>query len=354
MNRSARLLFGLVALVTLGAVILAWQQSARQVDVARDVLRKRHASVLPGDSVPDSASLRRIYSDWYHPDSATFRTIWPSLPPVWKLGREYELTWADTRLDLSAEVDSTLRAVAIEGVRRMEGRDTLNDSLVDGKNAFTMRAGRLFGTEKSFIYVKARIGTSVEDFASTVAVAIYPVANGRLASTPVLRTADFALTFVGDTFRDVNGDRRLDYLSRHYPPVGVCCLRNIDCIHLYDSLAERLNDGIVSSELYNATYYPEEGIIRGVAFGHSLEAPLYKARFKGHGVEMVEYLFPYPPPWVETSNEASERQVYIRWWTGGTEVLYSVPEEYRTVDALYWFLGDVEREPKSRRPGGAS
>ena len=136
--------------------------------------------------------------------------------------------------------------------------------------------------------------------------------------------------YIGDSIRDVNGDNQLDFLVHSYAANG-CCKRDAYDVYLFQSLI-----GIFSSsyEFINATFSPKEGIIRGVEYGFSGEAPLYKYKWNGLQVDTIEYIYHLVSKmgsFIKTMNETykpTEKEGVI---------LKSVPIEYHTIESYGWF-----------------
>lgn len=138
--------------------------------------------------------------------------------------------------------------------------------------------------------------------------------------------------YVGDTIRDVNGDGYSDYLFHIYPASG-CCRRDIYLTHLYLPQSAGLTQ---SYRFVNPTFSPREKIIRGVLYGHSGLAPLYKYKWNGLRVDTLEFVRP------DTANKG---QFFITR-SGDADIsrqdikktVKGLPPEYRDIEGVDWFL----------------
>lgn len=141
------------------------------------------------------------------------------------------------------------------------------------------------------------------------------------------------LAYLGDSIYDVNGDQRRDLLLNFYPASG-CCLRNAYSVFLY-----RKDTGSFSRSFrfINPTFSPAEHVVRGIAYSHLGEGPLYKYRWRGLRVDTVEYIYP-----ADSTHRAYLRQPRRRCYCPHepiAEQLPSLPSEYRRLDGIEWFLG---------------
>lgn len=141
-------------------------------------------------------------------------------------------------------------------------------------------------------------------------------------------------SFLGDTIRDVNGDDQLDILTNYYPNSG-CCRRNCFWVRPYDRDSQIYQEKI---RLTNPTFYPEEKTVRGVFYGHPGEVPLYKMKWNKNKLDTVEYIYPLK----ENSHRyllTNERKVWAgKEITKKDRLIEEIPEEYRNVEDLDWFI----------------
>jgi hypothetical protein len=130
---------------------------------------------------------------------------------------------------------------------------------------------------------------------------------------------------------DVNGDGHKDFLLNWYPESG-CCARNIYNVYVYIP-----ESGTFSKkyEFINPDFSPKEKVIRGVAYGHPGEVPLYKYKWNGLNVDTIEYIVP---------TDLSRKSFYIvhRYRDKDDpkkrKVIPVVPKEYRKIGGYEWFM----------------
>lgn len=137
------------------------------------------------------------------------------------------------------------------------------------------------------------------------------------------------LTFIGDTIFDVNGDNLKDFVVQWYPSSG-CCRRNIQTVYLFQTT----EDFSEQFEFVNATFSPQEGIIRGVQYGHPHETGLYKFKWNGAEIDSIEFIY----------HDLKNKKGYIRTKksTFGNEnlegeLLKTLPKEYLNIQEIDWF-----------------
>lgn len=139
------------------------------------------------------------------------------------------------------------------------------------------------------------------------------------------------MTFVGDTIRDVNGDGYLDVLTIFYPSSG-CCLRESYWVKLYDSKNSKFREKIL---FINPTFYPKEEVIRGIAYGHTGEVPLYKMKWKGFELDTIELIYPIQG---QQGKFSIKKSPSLSSDSANSEILLKLPEEYLNLKGLTWFL----------------
>jgi len=142
-------------------------------------------------------------------------------------------------------------------------------------------------------------------------------------------------SYVNDSIFDVNGDGYHDFLVHYYPASG-CCRRNTYIVYLYIASKGKFSEGY---EFINPTFSPQEGIIRGVEYGHSGEAGLYKYKWNGLAVDTIEYI--YPDAATKGRFIKTTHSTYIHTDQEGI-VLPAVPKEYHNIDDYDWFSFDLE------------
>ena len=143
-----------------------------------------------------------------------------------------------------------------------------------------------------------------------------------------------------DTIRDVNGDHYLDVITSYYSPSG-CCRRNDIYVRVYNPFTHQFEKGL---SFMNPTFYPKEGIIRGVKYGHPGEVPLYKFKWNSFAIDTIEYV--YPDKDRKSNFILSQRRLTydelknLSLLTGDPRVriVGKLPEEYLTIEDLDWFL----------------
>ena len=137
-----------------------------------------------------------------------------------------------------------------------------------------------------------------------------------------------------DTIFDANGDKVKDFVLRFYPSSG-CCRRDI--YHLY--LSPEKKEGQLSYiELINPTFYPKEHLIRGIGYGWPGHVELYKYRWRGEGLDILDTL-EYILPDVATKGKTFLKGRNLYGFTKEKEIrLTKLPEEYQTVIGLDYFL----------------
>lgn len=157
---------------------------------------------------------------------------------------------------------------------------------------------------------------------------IYKIVDSKIEK--VISREQGAMSYIRDTIFDVNGDGYKDFVVHWYPSSG-CCRRNI--YNVYLNLTE---NRMFSSdyEFINPTFSPEEGIIRGVEYGHPGEVGLYKFVWNGLNVDTIEYI--YPDVNVKGQFIKTKRPQFRPLKDDGI-VLNSVPEEYHKIESFEWF-----------------
>ena len=140
-----------------------------------------------------------------------------------------------------------------------------------------------------------------------------------------------------DTIFDVNGDGTKDFLVKSYKLSGCCRANNYD---IYLSPAAKKEVVTSHIDLTNPTFYPQEKLIRGVQYGHPGWTGLYKYRWRGEHLDTLEYIYPDPTTKGRTfikMHTSTDFSYYRDDIKKGTR-LPSLPQEYKTVEDLDWFL----------------
>ncbi|WP_153796192.1 XAC2610-related protein [Foetidibacter luteolus] len=154
--------------------------------------------------------------------------------------------------------------------------------------------------------------------------------------TKVVSHQQWAMTYVNDTTRDINGDGLKDFVVNWYGSNG-CCLKAFSDVYLL-----RTNKTSFSSsfEFINPTFSPIEKIIRGVCYGHPGQTEMYKYKWNKETIDTLEYV----------SYEKDDKGVKTGKFIISTDVNYgghyrilkrlnSVPPEYKKIEGYDWFTG---------------
>lgn len=99
---------------------------------------------------------------------------------------------------------------------------------------------------------------------------------------------DDTFDYLGDSLQDLNGDGYTDYWIYGYSSVG-CCLRHSYALFCYLPDSQKLE---AVGEVLNPTFYPEEGIIRGIDYGFPEEVALYTLKWENYQLEDLEWIAP--------------------------------------------------------------
>lgn len=168
----------------------------------------------------------------------------------------------------------------------------------------------------------------------SVFIDIFSKASGEFHK--VLSHKQWAMEYVNDTIRDINGDGLKDFVVNWYGSSG-CCLKAFSNVFLIRSDRNTFSNNL---EFINPTFSPKEKIIRGVCYGHAGETEMYKYKWNGEIVDTLEYIS-------FEKNGKGEKTGKILITTdlpyGGKykvlKRLNSIPTEYKKIDGYDWFLG---------------
>ncbi len=222
--------------------------------------------------------------------------------------------------------DKTKKEVLLEVVKRFKGEDLDFGYVIDESNtsylSATVKVGKFFDDEAYYaiIYTNMQGNTDID---------VYKLENCVVEHKMAAR--DYY--FLTDTIFDVNGDGTKDFLVEYYPLSG-CCRRESYDIYLSPVAKKELVTSYIV--LINPTFYPQEKLVRGVEYGHPGWAGLYKYCWRGEKLDTLEYIYPDPTSkgrtFIKTqmSHDSSQKRKKI--------CLSSLPEEYKTVKDLDWFL----------------
>lgn len=179
----------------------------------------------------------------------------------------------------------------------------------------------LFDNGKKYLLLRRQVSWATY-------IDIYKIVDSKLEK--VICREQGGMSYIRDTIFDVNGDGYKDFVVHWYPSSG-CCRRNI--YNVYLNLPE---NGMFSSdyEFINPTFSPEDGIIRGVEYGHPGEVGLYKFMWNGLNVDTIEFIYPdvnLKGQFIKT------RRPHFRTTKDDGIILSSVPEEYQKIESYDWF-----------------
>lgn len=153
----------------------------------------------------------------------------------------------------------------------------------------------------------------------------------------VVSHEQWALTYVSDTIRDINGDGLNDFVVNWYGSSG-CCLKAFSNVYLLRQDRKTFSENF---EFINPTFSPKEKIIRGVCYGQPSETEMYKYKWKGESVDTLEYIS------YEKNNKGEKTGKVIisdeRPCCGSFKVIRrinSVPNEYKEIEGYDWFTGN--------------
>jgi len=152
----------------------------------------------------------------------------------------------------------------------------------------------------------------------------------------VLTHQEHINTYLGDTIRDINGDGFKDFVVNVYGSTG-CCLKAFSSVYLIKADQQGFSQSI---NFINPTFSPQEKLIRGVCYGHPGNTELYKYKWKGEGVDTVEYIY------YEKNSKGQKTGIIIssnvRPYDKGEKFrkrLKTVPKEYKKIEGYDWFTG---------------
>lgn len=171
---------------------------------------------------------------------------------------------------------------------------------------------------------------------SAIYIDIYSKVEDRFEK--VISHKQWAMTYVNDTIRDINGDGINDFVVNWYGASG-CCLKAFSNIYLLRQDKKRFSQ---SFEFINPTFSSVEKIIRGVGYGHPGKTELYKYKWNGEKVDTLEYVS-YQTKETDMSIKTGKVIVSASSPYGDKakilKVLNSVPTEYRKIEGFDWFTG---------------
>ncbi len=153
----------------------------------------------------------------------------------------------------------------------------------------------------------------------------------------VVSHEQWAMTYVNDTIRDINGDGLNDFVVNWYGASG-CCLKAFSNVYLLRQDRKAFSE---SFEFINPTFSAKEKIVRGVCYGHPGETEMYKYKWNSEKVDTLEYVsYEKNEKGVKTGKVviSTDRPCGDKFKT--FKVLNSVPKEYRKIEGYDWFTGN--------------
>ncbi|WP_207532971.1 hypothetical protein [Desertivirga arenae] len=187
----------------------------------------------------------------------------------------------------------------------------------------TIRFGSLFSKNKKHLLIRRRSTSSTY-------MDLYILKADKFES--VLSREQESMSYLRDTIRDVNGDGLKDFLVHWYPSSG-CCRRNVYNVYL---LRPDNRTFTKDYEFINPTFFPKEGIIRGVGYGHPGEVELYKCKWRGLKVDTIEFIYP------DRTDTISRRYFKTKKYRHSSDeitktIIADVPIEYHRIEDYEWF-----------------
>lgn len=149
----------------------------------------------------------------------------------------------------------------------------------------------------------------------------------------ILSHQQWAMEYTGDTIQDINGDGLKDFVVNWYGVSG-CCYKSFSNVYL---LKEGKKSFSSVFEFTNPTFFPKEGIVRGVEYGHPGEVPLYKYKWNKLKIDTVEYIYPD----ITDTNDPRLYKVLNSPFSLNNPAkirIKSVPKEYHNTEGYNWFM----------------
>lgn len=170
---------------------------------------------------------------------------------------------------------------------------------------------------------------------NAIYIDIYSKSNNKFEK--VVSHEQWAMTYVNDTIRDINGDGLNDFVVNWYGASG-CCLKAFSNIYLLRQDKKEFSENI---EFINPTFAPKEKIIRGVCYGHPSETEMYKYKWNGEKVDTLEYVsYEKNEKGVKTGKVVISSNSPYSDKFKTIKVLNSVPREYKKIEGYDWFTGN--------------
>jgi len=152
----------------------------------------------------------------------------------------------------------------------------------------------------------------------------------------VVSHEQWAITYVNDTIKDVNGDGINDFIVNWYGSSG-CCLKAFSDVYILRQDKKTFSDFF---EFINPTFSPKERIVRGVCYGQPGDTEMYKYKWNGEKVDTLEYVF-----YQRNEKGVKTGKVVVSTDESGGDnyriikIINSVPTEYRKIQGYDWFIG---------------
>lgn len=156
----------------------------------------------------------------------------------------------------------------------------------------------------------------------------------------VLYHEQWEITYVSDTIRDINGDKIKDFVINSYGSSG-CCLKAASQVYLLQDETQKFAEVVGFT---NPTFFPKEGVIRGVNYGHPGETSMYTYKWNGAVVDTLEFVYFQKNPKGEKTGKIirSNKKFYFdKSKDRVDQVLHKIPKEYRNIYGYDWFLGKI-------------
>ncbi len=134
-----------------------------------------------------------------------------------------------------------------------------------------------------------------------------------------------------DSLMDLNADGHLDYWV--YLPYALGVVENSHVVFIQDTAQQQLK---IRYDLPNATFYPEEAVVRGLDYCGDDQFYLYTYRWVGTDLETVEHIEPVP---CASAPDYLVRKVWrdsANWIVTDDTIIDSVPIENRNMDHAKW------------------
>jgi hypothetical protein len=170
---------------------------------------------------------------------------------------------------------------------------------------------------------------------SAIYIDIYSKSKNKFEK--VVSHEQWAMTYVNDTIRDINGDGFNDFVVNWYGANG-CCLKGFSNVYLLRQDKKSFSENF---EFINPTFSPKEKIVRGICYGHPGETELYKYKWNGEQIDTLEYVsYEKDNKGVKTGKilKTTDRPFGDQFKV--LKVLNSVPKEYIKIEGYDWFTGN--------------